>query len=91
MKGLVAVLATLCAQGVSAQWDLDSEQAWLLETRWTDPEGRWASPWSAPFPVASQDRTEAREDPPQGGLWLWEFRFTPGQGRTIRRAYPIRY
>jgi hypothetical protein len=73
------------------QWDLDSDQAWLLETRWTDPEGRWASPWSAPFPVAPQDRIEAREEPPLGGLWLWEFRFTPSQGRTIRRAYPIRY
>ena len=73
------------------QWDLDSDQAWLLETRWTDPEGRWASPWSSPQPVAPQDRIEAREEPPQGGLWLWELRFTPSQGRTIRRAYPIRF
>lgn len=72
-------------------WDLDPNQAWLLQTRWTDPEGRSATEWSEPAPVPPQATWEARDEPPHKGSWLWEFRFTPSDGRSIRRSYAIRY
>ena len=70
-------------------WNLDSDRAWLLETRWVDPEGRWATPWTAPQPVAPQHHIEALDEPPHRQTWLWEFRFTPSEGRPIRRSYLV--
>lgn len=72
-------------------WDLDPARAWLLQTRWTDPEGRSATEWSALTPVPPQATWEARDEPPHRGVWLWEFRFTPSEGRPQRRSYAIRY
>lgn len=70
-------------------WNLDPQRAWLLETRWTDPEGRWASPWSAPWPIPPQHQFEAPDAPLHRGTWLWEFRFTPSEGRPVRRSYLV--
>ena len=72
-------------------WDLEPNQAWLLETRWADPEGRWATEWSDPAPVPPQTAWEARDEPPHRGVWLWEFRFTPSEGGPLRRSFPVRY
>lgn len=70
-------------------WDLAEDRAWLMQWRWTDPEGRSASPWSTPRTVAPQDSMEALERPPFPGIWLWEFRFIPSEGRQIRRSYLV--
>ena len=70
-------------------WTLDPDRAWLLETRWTDPDGRWATSWTAPQPIAPQHQFEASDPPPHRQNWLWEFRFTPSEGRPIRRSYLV--
>ncbi len=70
-------------------WNLNPDRAWLLETRWTDPDGRWATPWTAPQPIAPQHQLEASDPPPHRQSWLWEFRFTPSEGRPIRRSYLV--
>lgn len=70
-------------------WNLDPGRAWLIETRWTDPEGRWTTPWSAPWPIPPQHQFEAPDAPPHRGTWLWEFRFTPSEGRPVRRSYLV--
>jgi len=70
-------------------WNLDPDRAWLLETRWTDPDGRWATPWTVPQPIAPQHQLEASDPPPHRQNWLWELRFTPSEGRPIRRSYLV--
>ena len=74
---------------VSYAWRQDGP--WLVQERWTQAHLGVGAEWTQGVQVEREGLWECGLPPaPNGGVWLWDIRFTSPKGHVFRRSFEIR-